>query len=306
MTQVALIFPGQGSQYIGMGKEFYESSPEAKAIFQKADHIIPGLTDVIFNGPEEKLISTKYCQPAIFTTSIAALTALKRSEKFSALQPVFACGHSLGEYSAVMAAGALSFEEALKLVERRSFFMEEATKLKKGAMAAVIGMPQEKLFQLCMECEVEMANFNAPDQIVITGAYDSMQDAIKLIQEEGAKRVIPLAVSGAFHSSLMKPAAQNFEKELAKVHFKVPSFPVISNVDALPEINPEFIKHNLAKQITSSVKWVDTIQYIAAHNVTTFFEIGPGTVLKGLIRKINKDLIVHNIQIVEDLQKLPV
>jgi [acyl-carrier-protein] S-malonyltransferase len=304
-VKVALVFPGQGAQSVGMGKEFYESSPEAKSVFDKADAVIQGLNEVIFNGPAEKLTSTAFCQPGILTYSVAAFEAFKVHPKFRNISPQFACGLSLGEYSALTACGALSFEETLKLVERRSFFMEEATKIKKGAMAAVIGFDKQRLVEICRQTGAEVANFNSPDQIVITGEDEKVRAASDAIQAAGAKRVIPLEVSGAFHSSLMRPALAKFEEELKKVRFHAPGFPIISNVDAIPSGDPGAIRANLAKQITSSVQWVDTIQNIAARGVTHFLEIGPGNVLKGLIRKINPGMTVHSIRKLEDIENLP-
>jgi [acyl-carrier-protein] S-malonyltransferase len=304
MTNVALIFPGQGAQEVGMGKEFYDSSPIAQDVFNKADTIIPGLKDVCFNGPAEKLTSTAFCQPAIFTFSVAALKVLQEHPKFKNFLPQYTAGLSLGEYSALVASGAASFETALKLVERRSSFMEEATRLKKGAMAAIIGFDQGKLVDICKEIGAEVANFNSPDQIVITGDADKVLLASERIKAEGAKRVIPLDVSGAFHSSLMKPAAERFEASLDSVEIYPAAISLLSNVDALPTKDPLHIKKNLSRQIISSVEWVKTIQNISHNGVETFFEIGPGNVLKGLLRKINPALKVFNIQKPSDIEAI--
>ncbi len=306
MVNVALIFPGQGAQKVGMGRKFYESSPEAKAVFEQADSVLKnGLKDVIFEGPQEKLTSTAYCQPAILTMCVAALKALEAHSKYQNISPQFAAGLSLGEYCALTAAGALSFEDTLKLVERRSFYMEEATKNASGKMAAIIGLDKDKICAICQETGVEIANFNSPQQIVITGHAEKVEAASKLLSESGAKSVIPLDVSGAFHSALMQPAAEKFAAEAKKVTVHASKFPVISNVDGQPEATPEDIRRNLARQITSSVQWVDSIKYMAAQGISDFIEIGPGKVLKGLIRRIDSSLKVYNIEIPEDIEKLP-
>jgi len=288
-----------------MGKEFYENSPQAKAIFDEADQIFQNdLTETIFNGPAGKLTQTAYCQPAILTFSVAALKAFEAHPKFKNISLQFTAGLSLGEYSAFVAAGVLSFSDALRLVERRSFFMEEATKSAKGAMAAIIGFDKEKLKAVCSKTGAEVANFNSNDQIVITGHAEKVQAACAMINQAGAKAVIPLEVSGAFHSTLMKSAAEKFAKELVNVTIADSKIPVISNVDGKPEIGAAVVKNNLAKQITSSVQWVASIEYMAGQGIETFIEIGPGKVLKGLLRKINPALKVFNIETPADIEAL--
>ncbi len=306
MTNVALIFPGQGTQAAGMGKNFYDSSDEAKQIFDDADAILKnGLTDVVFNGPAEKLTSTAYCQPAILTMSVAALKVFETSEKFKNISVRYTAGLSLGEYAALVACGALSFENTLRLVERRSTFMEEATKLSRGKMAAIIGLDKEVIVKVCEETGAQVANFNSPQQIVITGHAEKVEAACQKLSAAGAKSVVPLDVSGGFHSSLMKPAADKFVHELANVDIASPRCPIISNINAQPTSDPAAIRGNLAKQITGSVQWVDTINFIAKQGVENFIEIGPGKVLKGLLRRINPQLKVYNIENPADIDALP-
>ncbi len=306
MLNVSLIFPGQGAQKVGMGKEFYEASPEARKIFDEADAFLGnGLTDVIFNGPQEKLTATAYSQPAIFTFSIAALKAFQAHPKYKNISVKFTAGLSLGEYSALAASEALSLRESLDLVRSRSSLMEEATRLAKGSMAAVIGFEKEKLLEICKAVGAEVANFNSPQQIVITGHADKVAKACEAIKTAGAKSVIPLDVSGAFHSSLMQPAADKFKDVLKNVNIRPAKVPVISNVDGKPSSDPEHIRANLARQITSSVQWVDTVNFIVSQGVNTFIEIGPGKVLTGLIKRINSGLTLYNIEKPEDVEKLP-
>ncbi|MCR4336904.1 MAG: ACP S-malonyltransferase, partial [Candidatus Omnitrophica bacterium] len=303
--KVAFIFPGQGAQYVGMGQDFYQQSPQAKTIFDQADNILKNnLRRVIFEGPAEQLTSTAYCQPAIFTMSIAALKALEAHPIFEKIEPCFAAGLSLGECTALAAAEALSFEDTLRLVSRRSALMEEACKMSKGKMYAIIGLERPQVTEICQQTGAEVANFNSPQQIVITGHADKSDEAAKKLAEAGAKSVIPLDVSGAFHSSLMKPAADKFVQELEKFNFQNSKFPIVSNVDGKPASDPEAIRCNLARQITSSVQWVISIENMVNGGIQNFIEIGPGKVLKGLIRRINKDVNVHNIEKFEDIARL--
>ncbi|MBU4334022.1 MAG: ACP S-malonyltransferase [Candidatus Omnitrophica bacterium] len=306
MKKVAAIFPGQGSQSIGMGQELYEYSPAAKAIFDKADGIIEGLKEIIFHGPQEKLTATRYCQPAIMTVSIAAYEALKANYKFKGLNLAFTCGHSLGECSALVACGALSFEDGLKLVAKRAEFMEEACKINPGKMAAIIGFDESKLVEICEKTGAQIANYNSDSQIVITGESDKVLEAAQLISAQGAKRLVVLEVAGGFHSSLMQPAADKFKEFLAGIEFNDLDFPIISNVDAVPTTNIEKIRENLSKQIVSSVQWVKSIQYVSEQRIKDFIEFGPGNVLKGLIRNIDRELNVSNIRVADDVDKIEV
>ncbi len=301
MKKAAFIFPGQGAQYVGMGKALYDASPEAKTVFEQADKILgKDLTRVIFEGPDETLMSTAYCQPAILTVSFAAVKALQARD----IRPEFVAGLSLGELSALAVSGALSFEETLKLVERRAAFMEEATKLNAGKMAAVIGLEKQQIADACQATGAEVANFNSPQQIVITGHADKVDAACRVLKEAGAKNVVVLDVAGAFHSSLMQTAEDKFKEELQQYDFKPASIPIVSNVDARPAVRPEVIRSNLARQITSSVQWVDSVNFMAGQGVESFFEVGPGKVLKGLMRRINKGLTVQNIEKPEDIAAL--
>lgn len=302
MTDIALIFPGQGAQKVGMGKELYESSPEAKEVFDKAEALIgDGFKKIVFEGPQETLTLTKYCQPAILTMSVAAFEAFKANPKFKEFNVRFAAGLSLGEYSALAAAKVLSFEDTIKLVGKRASFMEEAAKLNKGGMAAVIGFDPVKLKDICAQTGAEVANFNSKEQIVITGHADKVTAACEAIKAASGK-VIPLDVSGAFHSTLMKPAALQFQSAMNDVPLSVSGpVQVISNVNAQPHLKEAEVRGNLVSQITSSVQWVASVEYMMANGVVNFVEIGPGKVLRGLIRKINPAAKVCNIEKPEDI-----
>ena len=305
MKNVALIFPGQGAQKVGMGLEFFQNSLQAKAIFEQADKICGNdLLKVIFEGPEEKLTSTAYCQPALFTMSVAALKAFEAHPKYKNISVKFTAGLSLGEYSALTASGVMSFEDTLRLVQKRAAFMEEAAKENQGAMAAVIGFDKKLLVEICRETGAEIANFNSHEQIVITGLQQKVDDAIEAIKLEGGQRIIPLAVSGAFHSSLMASAALKFSASLKDIVINQSLMPVLSNVTAKPHTDPEEIRIDLAKQITNSVQWVKCVEYMTSHGIADFIEIGPGKVLKGLVRRINPAINVFNIEKPQDIEAL--
>ncbi len=305
MKNIALIFPGQGAQKVGMGKEFYDNVPAAKAVFDKANDVLGyDLADIIFQGPEEKLMVTSNCQPAIFTMSMAALEALRASGRLAGVNVEYTAGLSLGEYGAMCAAGVLSFEESLRLIQKRGAFMDEAARLNPGKMAAVIGFDKDKLVDICREAGCEVANFNAPDQIVITGQADKVAKACAVLTASGCKKIFPLDVAGAFHSSLMRPAADKFAVALKDVPLKVSDVKVITNVTGDPQETVEEIRENLARQIYSSVQWVDTIRFISSRGITDLVEIGPGKVLKGLIRKIDPALNVLNCQNPDDINAI--
>jgi [acyl-carrier-protein] S-malonyltransferase len=288
-----------------MGLEFYQNSPQAKAIFDEADQICGNhLNKVIFEGPEETLTSTAYCQPAILTMSIAALKAFEAHPKFKNISVKYTAGLSLGEYSALAASGTMSFADTLRLVQKRAAFMEEATKEAQGAMAAVIGFDKQKLVDICQKTGAQVANFNSLEQIVITGHKAKVDAAIEAIKAAGGQKVIPLTVSGAFHSSLMASAAAKFATVLNDVVITPTAIPVVTNVNAQPQTSAQEIRANLASQITASVQWVASIEYMVSLGVTDFIEIGPGKVLKGLIRRINPAVTVSNIEKPADIEAL--
>lgn len=305
MKNIALIFPGQGAQKVGMGKDLYETSLEAKAVFDEANDILKeDLTSVIFEGPEDKLMSSIYCQPAIFTMSMAALAAFKEHKDYQNISVRYTAGLSLGEYGALCAAGVLSFADTLKLLRQRALLMDEAVKNNPGKMAAVIGFDQEKLKAICQEAGCEIANINAPDQIVITGKSEAVLKASQMITDAGCKKVIALDVAGGFHSTLMKSAGDQFSTVLKDYTFYNTDIKVVSNVHGQAQVSVEEIKANLPKQIYSSVQWVRSIEFMAQQGIVDFVEIGPGKVLKGLVRKINPQLNVYNIQTTEDISTL--
>jgi [acyl-carrier-protein] S-malonyltransferase len=286
--KTAFVFPGQGSQYVGMAQDLAAAYPEARATFEQADAILGlALTQLCFAGPENVLTDTINAQPALLTHSIAALRVLQSLQRDET--PSFVAGHSLGEYSALVAADAMDFADALRLVRERGRVMKDAGEKTPGAMAAVIGMDDAALEAVCAEAGAEIANYNSPGQIVISGSQDALARATALAKERGARRVLPLAVSIAAHSRLMEPAARAFERAVAQTPMRAPKVPVISNVTARPLNGVDEIRHELVAQLTSSVQWVKSIEYIVAQGTTHFVELGPKDVLAGLIRRIDKD-----------------
>ena len=294
MVDVAYIFPGQGAQSVGMGKELCEAYPEAKEIFESANKILKfDITKLCFEGPQEDLTNTSNSQVAILVHSVAALRVLEKEapDKFT---PKFALGLSLGEYTALIASGCLSFEDGVKLVRKRGQFMQVASEKTPGKMASIIGMDMAELEKLTKGFGCEIANLNCPGQVVISGSSSSVELTANMAKEKGAKRAIMLDVSGAFHSSLMDPAKDKLEKEISSVTFNAPAYPIISNVTAKPTQDPEDIKQSLIKQVNSTTLFADSISYVMSQGIKEYLEIGPGAVLKGLLRRIDKSLVVRN------------
>ena len=288
--KTAYVFPGQGAQFVGMGKDLYDNSPKERELFEKANEILGyRITDIMFSGTEEDLKQTKVTQPAVFLHSV--ITALCMED----FKPAMTAGHSLGEFSALVAAGALSFEDGLRLVYARAMAMQKACEMAPSTMAAVIALPEETIEQICEEVATEgnavvPANYNCPGQVVISGNIEAVKTACAKLKEAGAKRALPLAVSGAFHSPCMEPARQELAAAIEQTEFKEPICPVYQNVDALPHTDPEEIKANLLKQLTASVRWTQEVKQMIADGAEEFIECGPGAVLTGLISKIQKSL----------------
>jgi [acyl-carrier-protein] S-malonyltransferase len=302
---VGYLFAGQGAQYVGMGEDLYQAFPESKAVFDKADKVLGfAISKLSFQGPQEELTQTENCQPAILTMSVAAWEAFKSSIKYQVSSIKYMAGLSLGEYSALVAIEAISFEDAVYLVRQRGKFMEEEATKYPGKMASILGLDLAGIRKICEETKVEIANINCPAQIVISGGPEEINQAKKLAEERGAKRVIFLEVSGAFHSSFMKGASLKLAKELDKIKINTPKIPLVSNVTAKPTTQPEEIKANLIKQVASSVLWESSMKLMLSEGICNFIEFGPGEVLKGLMRRINEKAQVVNIKKREDILNL--
>lgn len=291
----AFVFPGQGAQFVGMGKDLYENNPVAKEMFDKANEILGfNITDLMFNGTDEDLRQTKVTQPAIFLHSV--ILAKTMGDDFN---PDMVAGHSLGEFSALVAAGALSFEDGLRLVSARAQAMQKACEKTPSTMAAVLALPDAKVEELCASVTggvVVPANYNCPGQIVISGSIEGVDAACAKMLEAGAKRALKLKVGGAFHSPLMEPARAELADAIAHTDFHAPKCPVYQNVNAEPQTDPETIKKNLIAQLTAPVRWTQTVQNMIAAGADTFVEVGPGAVLQGLVKKISSEVATSGIQ----------
>ena len=303
LPNIACVFPGQGSQVVGMGRNLYESSPLSKEVFEEADEALHfSISRLCFEGPEEVLRDTVNAQPAILTTSIACFRAA--SEFGISLGPVLVAGHSLGEYTALVAANVLEFSDAVRLVRERGRLMQEAGKAKPGGMAAIIGLDEVPLEEVCRETGSQIANYNCSGQIVISGTRESIARSMDLAKARGAKRVVPLQVSGAFHSILMQPTVEGMAQAISQVDFNQPQVPIVANSTAKPLTSPDEVKEELLRQLCHCVQWQPSIEYMVSAGVLTFIEIGPGQVLSGLIRRINKEVQVLNISDIDSIKAL--
>ncbi len=290
----AFVFPGQGAQFVGMGKDLYENNPMAKEMFEKANEVLGfRITDLMFDGTEDDLKQTKVTQPAVFLHSVILAKTL--GDEFN---PDMVAGHSLGEFSALVAAGALPFEQGLKLVETRALAMQKACEATPSTMAAIIGLDDKTIEDVCAAIDgvVVPANYNSPGQVVISGSHEAIEKACEKLKEAGAKRALPLKVGGAFHSPLMEPAREELAKAIHEARFSAPMCPIYQDVDAMPHTDPDEIKENLIKQLTAPVRWSHIVARMIEDGMTEAVELGPGTVLQGLIKRTSKEIALSGMQ----------
>jgi [acyl-carrier-protein] S-malonyltransferase len=294
--KVAYVFPGQGAQTVGMGRDLYDSFPAARVVFEQADYVLNfPLSRLCFEGPEAELGLTVNTQPALVTVSFACLAAIRDIPSSGFPTPAFVAGHSLGEYTALAAADVIDFATAIYLARERGRLMHEAALSQPGGMVAIIGLDEALVTQVCNETDTRIANFNCPGQLVISGAKEDIARAAELAKAKGAARTIPLAVSGAFHTPLMRSAVAGLSQVIASLQFRRPSVPIVANVTAQPLVTAEQVKAELVAQLCNGVQWQHTIEFMLAHGVTTFVEIGPGKVLSGLTKRINKNANTLNL-----------
>jgi len=301
----AHVFPGQGAQAVGMGRDLYDGFTAARDVFKEADEVLGfSLSKMCFEGPEEELRLTINTQPAIVTVSYACLRAAQEVSAGRLIEPDFVAGHSLGEYTALAAANVLDLGSTVRLTRERGRLMHEAGLKQPGSMAAIIGLDEDVLGEVCKETGTQIANFNCPGQLVITGAEDRVARAMDLAKEKGAARVVPLVVSGAFHSPLMQPAVEGLAEIIGTLDFKDPSVPIIANTTARPLTTGAEVRTELINQVSNSVQWQRSIEYMIDNGVSTFIEIGPGRALTGMIKRINKDADTVNITDAETVKSL--
>ncbi len=304
--KVAYIFPGQGAQWVGMGRDLYNSFVSARAVFKQADEALGfPLSQLCFEGPDDELRQTINVQPAIVTISLALLSAIHNMKGDNILPtPAFVAGHSLGEYTTLAAAGVLDFADTIYLTRERGRLMHQAGLKEPGGMVAVIGLDEPLLAEVCAQTGTRIANINCPGQLVISGARDSLAKATEIAEARGAYRTIPLQVSGAFHTPLMRPAVEGLREIIATISFNDPLIPIIANTTAQPITNAELVKEELLRQLCHSVQWQGTIEYMIDNGVSTFIEIGPGRVLSGLVKRINKNVKAINIGDAESIKNI--
>ena len=304
--KVAFLFPGQGAQAVGMGLDLYQNSPAAKAVFDQVDEALgASVSRIFFEGPEDELRRTVNAQPGIMTVSFACLKAMEEALGQDRMpNAALVAGHSLGEYTALVAAGVLSITDGARLVRERGRLMQYAADLKEGGMAAIMGMDDAALEEVCRETNTEISNVNTPDQTVISGEKVAVEKAMELATERGARRTVPLVVAGAFHSRLMEPAQEGLAKIVEDLTFNKPSIPIVANCTGLPLTTVEEIKQELTSGLCTCVRWKNSVGYMTQAGITAFYEIGPGRVLSGMVKRINEDAEVTNVSDLETIKLL--